>query len=171
MNCRSVVMTFSFEWMSLLFVGFVFIISSLFVLYSDDYIFGDLCIFLFILFFFMFAISIMFFIVSPNMISIVLGWDGLGLVSYLLVIYYHNVKSYGAGKHSDVIIEMFRHKNMSIRGAEFIGFTDVIILELWVSFLYFGVTSSPPSPPPTTIILRYEDYARGYHQPCLILSM
>ena len=59
--------------MSLLFVGFVFIISSLFVLYSDDYIFGDLCIFPFILFVFMFAISIMFFIVSPNMISIVLG--------------------------------------------------------------------------------------------------
>ena len=31
------------------------------------------------------------------MISILLGWDGLGLVSYLLVIYYQNVRSYGAG--------------------------------------------------------------------------
>ena len=31
------------------------------------------------------------------MISILLGWDGLGLVSYLLVIYYQNLKSYGAG--------------------------------------------------------------------------
>jgi NADH:ubiquinone oxidoreductase subunit 5 (subunit L)/multisubunit Na+/H+ antiporter MnhA subunit len=30
-------------------------------------------------------------------ISILLGWDGLSLVSYLLVIYYQNVKSYGAG--------------------------------------------------------------------------
>ena len=36
-------------------------------------------------------------IISPNMIRILLGWDGLGLVSYCLVIYYQNVKSYNAG--------------------------------------------------------------------------
>ena len=34
---------------------------------------------------------------KSNMISMLLGWDCLGLVSYLLVIYYQNVKSYGAG--------------------------------------------------------------------------
>ena len=36
-------------------------------------------------------------IIRPNLISILLGWDGLGLVSYCLVIYYQNVKSYNAG--------------------------------------------------------------------------
>lgn len=36
-------------------------------------------------------------IFSPNLISILLGWDGLGLVSYCLVIYYQNVRSYNAG--------------------------------------------------------------------------
>jgi len=35
--------------MSLLFIGVVFIISSLVILYSDDYIFGDLNIIRFIL--------------------------------------------------------------------------------------------------------------------------
>nr|YP_009250448.1 NADH dehydrogenase subunit 5 [Coptotermes frenchi]AMX22647.1 NADH dehydrogenase subunit 5 [Coptotermes frenchi] len=97
LNGSSVVMTFLFDWMSLLFMGFVFIISSLVILYSDDYMFGDLNIFRFISLVLMFVISMMFLIVSPNMISILLGWDGLGLVSYLLVIYYQNVKSYGAG--------------------------------------------------------------------------
>nr|YP_009250682.1 NADH dehydrogenase subunit 5 [Heterotermes tenuior]AMX23011.1 NADH dehydrogenase subunit 5 [Heterotermes tenuior] len=97
LNGSSIVMTFLFDWMSLLFMGFVFIISSLVILYSDDYMFGDLNIFRFISLVLMFVVSMMFLIVSPNMISILLGWDGLGLVSYLLVIYYQNVKSYGAG--------------------------------------------------------------------------
>jgi NADH-ubiquinone oxidoreductase chain 5 len=62
--------------MSLLFMGFVFIISSLVILYSDDYIFGDLNIVRFILLVLMFVVSIIFFI-----ISILLEWDGLGLDS------------------------------------------------------------------------------------------
>ena len=42
----------------------------------------------------MFVVSIMFLIVSPNLISILLGWDGLGWVSFMTVIYYQNVSSY-----------------------------------------------------------------------------
>jgi len=97
LNGSSVIMTFLFDWISLLFMGFVFIISSLVILYRDDYISGDLNIVRFITLVLMFVVSIMFLIISPNVISILLGWDGLGLVSYLLVIYYQNVKSYGAG--------------------------------------------------------------------------
>nr|URH16587.1 NADH dehydrogenase subunit 5 [Pericapritermes sp. 4 SH-2021a] len=97
LNGSSIIMTFLFDWMSLLFMGFVFIISSLVILYSDDYMFGDLNIVRFIMLVLMFVISMMFLIISPNIVSILLGWDGLGLVSYLLVIYYQNVKSYGAG--------------------------------------------------------------------------
>ena len=48
--------------MSLLFMGFVFIISSLVILYSDDYMFGDLNIIRFILLVLMFVVSIMFLI-------------------------------------------------------------------------------------------------------------
>nr|AQP29204.1 NADH dehydrogenase subunit 5 [Cyrilliotermes angulariceps] len=97
LNGSSVIMTFLFDWMSMLFMGFVFIISSLVILYSDDYMFGDLNIVRFILLVLMFVVSMVLLIVSPNIISILLGWDGLGLVSYLLVIYYQNVSSYGAG--------------------------------------------------------------------------
>nr|YP_010947058.1 NADH dehydrogenase subunit 5 [Ergaula nepalensis]WGO57867.1 NADH dehydrogenase subunit 5 [Ergaula nepalensis] len=97
MNSNSIVMTFLFDWMSLLFLGFVFFISSLVILYSDDYMFGDINLSRFIFLVLMFVMSMMFLIVSPNLISILLGWDGLGLVSYCLVIYYQNVKSYNAG--------------------------------------------------------------------------
>nr|QXT44304.1 NADH dehydrogenase subunit 5 [Anenteotermes polyscolus] len=97
LNGSSVIMTFLFDWISLLFMGFVLIISALVILYSDDYMFGDLNIVRFIVLVLMFVVSMMFLIISPNVISILLGWDGLGLVSYLLVIYYQNVKSYGAG--------------------------------------------------------------------------
>jgi hypothetical protein len=42
LNGRSIIMNFLLNWISLLFVGVVFIISSLAILYSDDYMFGDL---------------------------------------------------------------------------------------------------------------------------------
>jgi len=83
--------------MSLLFMGVVFIVSSLVMLYSDDYMFGDLNIVRFISLVLIFVVSIMFLTVSPNIISILLGWGGLGLVSYSLVICYQNVRSRGVG--------------------------------------------------------------------------
>nr|YP_009349799.1 NADH dehydrogenase subunit 5 [Zichya baranovi]AQM39870.1 NADH dehydrogenase subunit 5 [Zichya baranovi] len=97
LNSNSLVMTFLFDWMSLLFMGFVLFISSLVILYSEEYMLGDKAINRFILLVLMFVLSMMFLIISPNLISILLGWDGLGLVSYCLVIYYQNVKSYNAG--------------------------------------------------------------------------
>nr|ARH55096.1 NADH dehydrogenase subunit 5 [Melanotus villosus] len=92
-----VFMSVLFDWMSLLFMSFVLYISSMVIYYSHEYMEGDLNINRFILLVFMFVASMMFLIISPNLISILLGWDGLGLVSYCLVIYYQNVKSYNAG--------------------------------------------------------------------------
>lgn len=46
---------------------------------------------------FLFVISMIFLIVRPNLLRVILGWDGLGLVSFLLVVYYSNFKSFGAG--------------------------------------------------------------------------
>nr|YP_002456250.1 NADH dehydrogenase subunit 5 [Deracantha onos]ABV23671.1 NADH dehydrogenase subunit 5 [Deracantha onos] len=97
LNGSSLVMTFLFDWMSLLFMGFVLFISSLVIMYSDEYMEGDLTINRFILLVLMFVLSMMFLIISPNLISILLGLDGLGLVCYCLVIYYQNIKSYNAG--------------------------------------------------------------------------
>nr|UEK75524.1 NADH dehydrogenase subunit 5 [Eupeodes confrater] len=97
MNSMSIVMTFLFDWMSLMFMSFVLLISSLVIYYSKEYMIDDMNINRFIMLVLMFVLSMMFLIISPNLISILLGWDGLGLVSYCLVIYFNNVKSYNAG--------------------------------------------------------------------------
>nr|AND96472.1 NADH deshydrogenase subunit 5 [Onthophagus haematopus] len=96
-NSCQILMTFLFDWMSLLFMSFVLFISSMVIFYSYSYMEGDLNMNRFIMLVCMFVLSMMLLIISPNLISILLGWDGLGLVSYCLVIYYQNVKSYNAG--------------------------------------------------------------------------
>jgi NADH-ubiquinone oxidoreductase chain 5 len=58
LNGRSIIITFLFDWISLLFMGFVCIISSLVILYSDDYIHGDLNIVRFIMLVLMFVVSV-----------------------------------------------------------------------------------------------------------------
>nr|QNG56230.1 NADH dehydrogenase subunit 5 [Platisus bicolor] len=97
MNSSSFVMSILIDWMSLLFMSFVLLISCMVIFYSSDYMHGDLYMNRFILLVVMFVLSMMLLIISPNLISILLGWDGLGLVSYCLVIYYQNIKSFNAG--------------------------------------------------------------------------
>nr|YP_003204895.1 NADH dehydrogenase subunit 5 [Mordella atrata]ACO92584.1 NADH dehydrogenase subunit 5 [Mordella atrata] len=96
-NSTLIVMTLLIDAMSLLFMSFVLFISSMVIYYSMEYMGGDKFIVRFILLVVMFVLSMMLLIISPNLISILLGWDGLGLVSYCLVVYYQNVKSYNAG--------------------------------------------------------------------------
>lgn len=45
----------------------------------------------------LFVLIIFILIISPNIIRIMLGWDGLGITSYLLVIYYNSNKSNTSG--------------------------------------------------------------------------
>nr|YP_010272322.1 NADH dehydrogenase subunit 5 [Meloe mediterraneus]UKE80243.1 NADH dehydrogenase subunit 5 [Meloe mediterraneus] len=96
-NSSPIAMTVLIDWMSMLFMSFVLFISSMVIFYSDEYMHGDLTLNRFILLVVMFVLSMVLLIISPNLISILLGWDGLGLVSYCLVIYYQNVKSLNAG--------------------------------------------------------------------------
>ena len=83
--------------MSLLFMSFVSLISSIVLFYRGSYIAGDENLTRFLYLVLGFVISIIFLIIRPNIVRILLGWDGLGLVSYALVIYYQNEKSANAG--------------------------------------------------------------------------
>nr|YP_010627129.1 NADH dehydrogenase subunit 5 [Targalla apicifascia]WBK26820.1 NADH dehydrogenase subunit 5 [Targalla apicifascia] len=96
-NSMTIIMSILLDWMSLLFMMFVFLISSVVIYYSKSYMSSELNLMRFIILVLLFVFSMMLLIISPNIISILLGWDGLGLVSYCLVIYYQNLKSYNAG--------------------------------------------------------------------------
>ena len=97
LNSISIVITFLFDWIRLLFISFVLIIASLVIYYRKEYISRDININRFIILVLIFVLSIIILIIRPNLIRILLGWDGLGLVSYCLVIYFQNIKSYNAG--------------------------------------------------------------------------
>lgn len=87
--------------MCLFFFFSVSLISSVVFLYSQFYIgcrryLGDLDRRFFFLLF-LFVVSILFLVFSGSWVLVILGWDGLGLVSFLLVIYYSNPSSLDSG--------------------------------------------------------------------------
>nr|YP_009241026.1 NADH dehydrogenase subunit 5 [Shijimiaeoides divina]AMK46125.1 NADH dehydrogenase subunit 5 [Shijimiaeoides divina] len=96
-NSMNIIMSILLDWMSLFFLMFVFLISSSVIYYSKSYMSSELNLNRFIILVLLFVFSMILLIISPNIISIFLGWDGLGLISYCLVIYYQNFKSYNAG--------------------------------------------------------------------------
>lgn len=46
---------------------------------------------------FIFIVTILLMIIGPNVFRILFGWDGLGMVSYCLIIYYKNYRSCNSG--------------------------------------------------------------------------
>nr|YP_009938348.1 NADH dehydrogenase subunit 5 [Lethe oculatissima]QNU07767.1 NADH dehydrogenase subunit 5 [Lethe oculatissima] len=96
-SSMNLVMSILLDPVSLMFMMFVSLISSSVIMYSKSYMSSELNLERFIILVLLFVFSMILLIISPNIISIILGWDGLGLVSYCLVIYYQNIKSYNAG--------------------------------------------------------------------------
>lgn len=85
------------DWIRLRFICVVLFISSIIIFYRSEYINHDLNFNRFFFLVLFFIISILLIILSPNLIRILLGWDGLGLISYCLVIYYQRRSRYNSG--------------------------------------------------------------------------
>nr|ACO06129.1 NADH dehydrogenase subunit 5 [Cephalonomia gallicola] len=90
-------MVFFFDWLTFLFISIVFFITFIVMLYSIDYMYNEKYIKGFYLIMFLFVLSMFFMLVSPNLMSILLGWDLLGLTSFCLVIYYSSINSLNSG--------------------------------------------------------------------------
>lgn len=82
-------LVFFFDWVSFLFLRVVSLISGVVIFYSIFYI-GEMGSLRFFYLLVLFVVSMFFLIFRGNLIFIMLGWDGLGVVSFALVIYYQN---------------------------------------------------------------------------------
>lgn len=85
------------DWIRLIFIRIVLLISSMVLIYRLIYIKMDKNIFRYFLLVLIFVFSIILIIIRPNLVRIIFGWDGLGLVSFCLVVYYQNYRSYNSG--------------------------------------------------------------------------
>nr|YP_010586494.1 NADH dehydrogenase subunit 5 [Pseudoneureclipsis sibuyana]UZZ44295.1 NADH dehydrogenase subunit 5 [Pseudoneureclipsis sibuyana] len=97
LNSMSMIYLILFDWIMMVFVGLVLFISSMVIYYSKGYMEGQVDYVRFVYLVLMFILSMILLIISPNLVSLMLGWDGLGLVSFCLVIYYQNEKSLNSG--------------------------------------------------------------------------
>lgn len=70
-------------------VFIVFVISFLVHLYSTRYMGGDPRLYLFLTYLTLFTFFMVVLLVSPNYVQLFMGWEGVGLTSYLLVNFWH----------------------------------------------------------------------------------
>nr|UNO54398.1 NADH dehydrogenase subunit 5 [Argas persicus] len=143
---------FYFDWMSLMFLSVVLFISGMVVYYSEDYMSGDYYKLYFLYGVLMFVGSMALMILSMNLLMILLGWDGLGLTSYCLVIYYQSSKSDSAGmmtvlsnRVGDVMILLSIVMMLNFYSLDLVVFKKM----LWLSCVFLilaGMTKSAQIP-------------------------
>nr|YP_009503300.1 NADH dehydrogenase subunit 5 [Gemmuloborsonia moosai]AXA45241.1 NADH dehydrogenase subunit 5 [Gemmuloborsonia moosai] len=92
-------MTFMFiiDPVSLSFSNVVCLISGCVMMFSSSYMSSDPFLKRFTWLVMLFVLSMNLLVFIPSLPALLLGWDGLGIVSFALVIYYQNMKSLGAG--------------------------------------------------------------------------
>nr|BCP51379.1 ND5 [Valvata hokkaidoensis] len=88
------------DFISISFSMLIAIISSMVLIFGDYYMKEDPFYTRFFWIVFIFVLSMNFLIFIPSLPSLLLGWDGLGISSFVLIIYYQNNKSLGAGVHT-----------------------------------------------------------------------
>lgn len=84
------------DFYRVLFALAVIFISSNIIKFSTFYLRDELFKTRFLLILILFISSMLFLIFVPNLVFLIVGWDGLGLSSFYLIIYYQNQRSLGA---------------------------------------------------------------------------
>nr|UOK09846.1 NADH dehydrogenase subunit 5 [Ixodes confusus] len=143
---------FLMDWISISFLMIVLFISSMVVIYSNSYMSSEENKFFFCYIVLLFVLSMVLLILCPNVIMIILGWDGLGLVSYLLVIYYQSKDSYNSGmitvmsnRVGDVCILLSLVFLMNFGNYDMIFYNDMFLL-CGILLVMAGMTKSAQIP-------------------------
>ena len=95
-NGSSVTLLVIIDYIRILFLSTVIMIAGSVFFYRASYIRIEKFSSRFSLLVISFVIRIVILIISPNLIRLLLGWDGLGVTSYLLVCYYRSEKRFNA---------------------------------------------------------------------------
>ena len=133
---RDLSLSFFFDYMSLWFRTLILLISSVIMLYSYFYMAPYRKSVYFLVLTNMFILSMLLVVNISNLFFLMLGWDGLGLVSFFLIIYYQNQRSITSGTFTLL---------MNRLGDSF--FLAAIMLSFYVSqdLTFFGSTLPPHS--------------------------
>nr|QGZ10070.1 NADH dehydrogenase subunit 5 [Eisenia balatonica] len=92
-----IMLTLIMDPIGLMFSCVVIMISANVLKFSTIYMMDDKFINRFTFLVLLFVLSMNLLIFLPHLMMLLLGWDGLGIVSFILVIYYQNPKSLAAG--------------------------------------------------------------------------
>nr|YP_009318315.1 NADH dehydrogenase subunit 5 [Astralium haematragum]AOZ71796.1 NADH dehydrogenase subunit 5 [Astralium haematragum] len=96
-SSTSIMLSLIFDPVGVSFSNVVCFISACVMLFSSSYMSGDIFLTRFVGLVMMFVLSMNLLVFIPNLIALLIGWDGLGIVSFALVVYYQNPKSLSAG--------------------------------------------------------------------------
>jgi len=137
-------LSFVFDYLSFGFFGCVSLISGVVFYYVSFYMLGCLDIRRFSYTVFLFVVSIFFLVFSGNFFMTMVGWDGLGLVSFCLVIFYNNSSSLDSGlitvfsnRVGDVffILSFFFFR---LGGSFRSDFSSFVLPSLFLVFIFLG---------------------------------
>lgn len=94
------------DYMALWFITVILLISSVIMVYSYFYMSPYLKSVYFLWTTFLFIVSILFVVTMSRLFYVILGWDGLGVVSFFLIVYYQNSSSILSGLFTLLINRM-----------------------------------------------------------------
>uniref|UniRef100_UPI0030FE89BA NADH dehydrogenase subunit 5 n=1 Tax=Phyllodoce medipapillata TaxID=868040 RepID=UPI0030FE89BA len=140
-----IIMPIVFDPMGLFFSFVVLFISMNVVNFAHYYMEGEVFMKRFIHLVMLFVLSMNFLIYIPHLMGLLLGWDGLGIVSFVLVIYYQNPKSLAAGmitalsnRVGDVMLLLsigwsLNQGHWHVLNMDFISYSNFIIFSIMIA--------------------------------------